>query len=85
MALGETMIEILCSDAHTSVSLERPSDGPARVLVGINHGVDAIMAAVGNELSEAEARACHQLWADDHAPRTFRQTHAGTLFSFPEA
>lgn len=78
------MIEILCSDGTETVRLERPAAGPARVHVGTNHGLDAILAAVGHELSEAEAIACKRLWSDDASRRQHRQTPEGTLFILDE-
>lgn len=85
MALGVTMIEILCSDGRDSVSISRPPLGPLRIHVGTQHGLDHIMAAVGDQLSADEAAACQQLWADDASEREFRQTPEGMLFTLPSA
>lgn len=75
------MIEILCSDAYSDVSLERPEGGSARVRIGTQHSVAAILDAIGHQLSAEEAIACERLWADDHAPRDFAPTPDGMLFS----
>lgn len=75
------MIEILCSDAIDTVSLERPEAGPARIRVGTHHSLDAILSSVGASLSAAEASACHRLWADDGSIRRYRQTDEGMLFT----
>jgi len=84
MAMGVTMIEILCSDGRDSVSVTRPPSGPPRIHVGTQHGLDNILAAIGDQLTPDEAAACHRLWADDASDRVFRQTPEGMLFAFPE-
>lgn len=78
------MIEILCSDGTQQVRLERFADAPARVHVGTNHGLDAILAAIGHELTEAEAIICRRLWSDDDSRRRHTQTPEGTLFTLDE-
>lgn len=78
------MIEILCSDGLDLIELVRLPSGLPRIRVGTHHGLDAILAAVGDQLTDAEAQACHRLWADDASERVFRQTPEGTLFTLPE-
>ena len=75
------MIEILCSDTYSDVSLERPEGAPPRVRIGTQHSIAAILDAIGHQLSADEASACERLWADDHASREFTQTPEGMLFS----
>lgn len=78
------MIEILCSDTTDTVRLERFTDGPARVHVGTQHGLEAILAAIGDQLTAAEANACRRLWSDDASLRRHAPAPGGTLFSLDE-
>lgn len=84
MEMGVAMIEILCSDGRDSVSISRPADGLPRIHVGTQHGLDHILAAVGDQLSPDEIAACQRLWADDASDRMFRHTPEGMLFVLPQ-
>lgn len=75
------MIEILCGDHIESVRVDRPTDGAPRIHVGTQHGFNAILAAVGDQLTTAEIDACRRLWSDDAAVRNFQRVDGGTLFT----
>jgi hypothetical protein len=81
---GVTMIQILCSDDRQEVRLERVTGAPARIHIGTHHSLEAILDAVGSELTPEEAQACHLLWSDDATGRFFKHTPEGTLFGFTE-
>lgn len=78
------MIEILCSDTTDAVRLERFAEGPARVHVGTQHGVEAILAAIGDQLTSDEVDACRRLWSDDSGRRRHTPAAGGTLFCLDE-
>ena len=84
MGAGVTMIEILCSDDRQEVRLERVQNRPARIHVGTQHSLEAILDAIGSELTAEEAQACHRLWSDDATGRMFKHIPEGTLFGLTE-